>query len=94
MRHGLTRLFAERRDWRARSGFWAAPGKRGDARSLAGTLRWMADAGWFCFMQGRTGLLPVSPPCWRDKLEVRRWSNLACAHDTAVVAALLKLVPQ
>ena len=79
--------------------FWARAGQGRstlaaiDARSLAKTLRWMSDAGYFCFMQGRSGLLPVSPPCWRDELEVRRWSNLACAHDPAVVAALLKMGP-
>lgn len=72
-------------------GFWKQGLK--DRRTLAQTLQWMADVGWFCFMQGKFGLVPVSPPCWREEMEIHRWSNLVCVHGASTFfAELLKLV--
>ena len=71
-------------------GFWGLPHSSPDRRSLAGTLRWMSDMGWFCFMQARSGLLPVSPPCWRDSFEVNRWINLVCAQRGSEMFRVLR----
>jgi hypothetical protein len=72
-------------------GFWGLRRSAG-GRTLEGTLNWMSDLGYFCFVQGRTGLVPASPPCWRASFEMRRWTNLVCAQrGSALFGEMLKL---
>ena len=66
-------------------GMWPAPsnalkGTDGTVRAtLDATVRWMwEEAGYFCFF--RDPLMPISPPCWSQEFEVRKWSNVLCAH--------------
>ena len=60
-------------------------------RTLAHTVHWLwEEARYFCFFHGgdKGGLIPISPPCWRSEFEIRRWSNVLCAHDPRDLALL------
>lgn len=63
-----------------------------DRRTLRSAIARLEDAQYACFWQMRVGLVPLSGECWRPEFEqVRKWSNIVCAHEPPVVAALLSL---
>jgi FkbM family methyltransferase len=72
-------------------GYWT-PYRRmplyAERRWVNGTVGWLADAGYSCFWQTAEGLIPASGGCWRRQFELRKWSNMVCAHEAAVVRAL------
>ena len=73
-------------------GFWnkgfMAKKNRGERRDLGQTLRWLQDSGYQCFFRTADGVLPISAPCWSEPFEIRRWSNVICAHEPSTLAAL------
>eukprot|EP00966_Prymnesium_polylepis_P292173 6747291-Prymnesium_polylepis.1 len=63
-------------------------------RTLGRTLRWMwEEAGYACFFTGAEAgaMIPISAPCWRPALDVRRWSDILCAHRPDDIAVLRNL---
>lgn len=71
----------------SRYGSW---GNRGAQSTLEYALTWLKGHGYFCYwLLPAGGLLPASPPCWRGRaFEIRRWSNLRCAHEPPVIELL------
>jgi hypothetical protein len=58
--------------------------------SLNDTLVWLAHAGYRCFWQGNHGVLAPAQQTTCN-VEFRVWSNLVCAHETAVLRELQAL---
>ena len=61
----------------------------GERRDLKSTLRALAQYGYTCFWQGDKGsLAAASGASWCDAFEFRAHSNLVCAHDAQILAAM------
>jgi hypothetical protein len=61
---------------------------------LGSTVRWMwEEAGYACYFTGAQdgAMIPISNACWRPELEVRRWSDVLCAHQQGDIAVLSEL---
>jgi len=64
-------------------GYWDT--KNPEARSLRNTVQWLKEeAGYSCFFQASDNLIPISPPCWADEFEIRRWSNVLCLQARTI----------
>lgn len=63
-------------------GYWGK--SHPEARSLNATQRWLWDLGYSCFLETAKYLAPISGPCWLDRFEKRRWSNVVCSHQPHV----------
>ena len=59
---------------------------------LSPRVRWLHRNGYTCFWQSKTG--PLSPFLPRCSYDFKRWSNVVCAHEPAIVSAFEALVPQ
>lgn len=58
-------------------------------RSLFVVMRELWRYGYMCFMQGRCDLLgPVNGPCWHQRFETHKWSNVLCSADAMVIRLL------
>lgn len=72
-------------------GMWSSsqPGGRSLKDVISKLYRWSYE----CFFDGNNGqLAPVSGINWCDKLEIRQWSNLICAHEPLILKQLRMLV--
>ena len=76
-----------------KEGFWSRKNRR-DGRTVLGATARLAEAGYTCFWQTSAGLVPLSGACWRREMEMRRWSNIVCAHAEAEVALLATLAAE
>ena len=66
-----------------------------DVRTVNGTLNMLHAAGYACFWVLTQSLLPASGVCWLHEFGGKpSWSNLLCAHEPPVVAALNGIVQQ
>ena len=64
-------------------------------RTVNGTLNMLHAAGYACFWVLTHSLLPASGACWLDEYGGKpAWSNVLCAHESPVVAALKGIVQQ
>jgi FkbM family methyltransferase len=64
------------------------------SRTLGSTVRWMwEEAGYACYFTGAQdgAMIPISNACWRPELEVRRWSDVLCAHQQGDIDVLSEL---
>lgn len=75
-------------------GYWT-PYRRdplfAEARRVNSTVAWLGDAGYTCFWQANESVVPMSGSCWRRQFEIRRWSNIVCAHELPIVRTLFRL---
>ena len=81
-----------------RNGFWTIQRRNPlfpERRTLRTVMRKLTAVGYGCFWQSSSGLVPLSGPCWRPEFDqFRRWSNILCAHEAPVVAALVRLAKE
>ena len=73
-----------------RRGYWGT----GAEAVLEHTLRWLSDNRYGCVFLAHTDLLPASGSCWLPAFEKRKWSNMLCAHEAPVLAALSKIAAE
>ena len=73
-------------------GMWNRLFSGREARTINGTLNMMHAAGYSCFWVLTHALIPASGACWLEAYGGRpAWSNVLCAHEPPVVAALGRL---
>ncbi len=65
-------------------GYWHR-GARADYRKVRDVAQMLGSSGYHCFWQTHSALVPLTGECWRDKYEMRRWSNVLCAHEARLV---------
>ena len=73
-------------------GMWNRLFSGREARTVNGTLNMLHDAGYACYWVLTRALVPASGACWIDAFGGRpAWSNVLCAHEPPVVAALTRM---
>ena len=69
-------------------GYWSPSFSGAEHRSLQKTIAWMYEFGYVCFMEAGPHLAPISGPCWNERYERRKWSNVLCAQDPVALSML------
>ena len=64
----------------SKRGYWADE-RVHERRTLEGTLGWLHEVGYTCFMEAVGALAPISGRCWNTTLDRPHWSNVVCAHE-------------
>jgi FkbM family methyltransferase len=68
---------------------WPRSAPAGERRSLGGTIGWMHDLGYECFMiAGQRGTWPISGSCWNSTYNKHGWSNVLCTHHSGAIELL------
>jgi FkbM family methyltransferase len=71
----------------SRAGFWGRFNP--ERRKITDALDKLEDAGYACFWELPSTMIPASRACWRPPNVP--WSNVVCAHEPEMVAALDEL---
>lgn len=75
-----------------KKGYWnkAHP----ERRRLNVTAAWLHAAGYECFFETHSALVPFSGPCWQphyDGTASRKWANVLCTHEPSMAQQLYSM---